>query len=281
MAVALELGSNGMRDLIESANKLSDAQVDKLEALDSKLEEVGRKFKVLWGSIITHGMQDVSPAAREEEVRTMTLELARAKGLDYGKLVDESKAEFQRRVAATIVTGPVGPLFLKHPATSQLDDLRKEAIESVQALHRFPPGSTAIPGKEKARGARLEEAEEKERQRLAERLIELQDRHYLDTLSKEEQITELHRRRGELAAWLAANESKLAEAGRLKAEIDLEELKGQEEQTERALDKMKQGHVSSPAVNALQAIGAYTNLSPREEQLLDTNRRSEGHLARI
>jgi hypothetical protein len=144
-------------------------------------------------------------------------------------------------------------------------------------------------GAEEGEDSRAERAagkEAAERERLAERLRALQNKNFLETLSKEQQITELHRRRVALANWLAANGSRLSESGRLRAEIDLEELKGEEESAQRGLKGQKQTKRSEIDLNTLQQIGAYTSAysdggRTLERTALDVHKKNEGHLAAI
>lgn len=115
-----------------------------------------------------------------------------------------------------------------------------------------------IGGGDEESAAKTKEADE--RQRLAERLRNLQNKNYLETLTKEQQITELYRRRVELSQLLSANWMKLSDAGRLKAIIDLETIMGEEEAAKRGLVKpggLDRGR-GNLDLNALQRIGAYT-----------------------
>jgi hypothetical protein len=158
------------------------------------------------------------------------------------------------------------------------DDLIKERAEKRKKMEGNPAGLDETESKTTHQKI---EATARERERLAERLGDLQNKHYLDSLSKEEKITELHRQRVELANWLAKNQSLLTDEGRLKAQIDLEELAGQEDAETRALNKPKSKKASSMKwdVNSLQQIGAYSAPAPHETQSLDLAKKSESHLA--
>ena len=161
-----------------------------------------------------------------------------------------------------------------------MDALRKEAIESVQALEK-EKAKGFVAGGVNAKAEKAAQKEAAERERLVERLAAMQEKHYLATLTKEQQITELHRRRAELGAWLADNWSKLSEQGRLKAEIDVEELKGEEEATQRGLDKPHQRHGEGPTVNSLQAIGAFSASASLVERGLAVQERTEHILTKV
>jgi hypothetical protein len=77
MAVALPIGADGLKSLIESASKLSDAEVEKLDELDARLEEVGRKWHIIWGTIVASfvdqpggpGMTESAIQARMQQIR--------------------------------------------------------------------------------------------------------------------------------------------------------------------------------------------------------------------
>ena len=118
-----------------------------------------------------------------------------------------------------------------------------------------------------------------EKERLAQRLADLQNKHYLDSLTKEEKITEIHRQRVQLAQWLAVNQGRLTEENRLRAQIDLEEMAGQEASLMRDGTKRRGGGLFEATGNA--RIGAFNSMSPFESSSLDVNRRSEQHLRAI
>lgn len=52
MAAALPIGADAFKQLVDSAEKLSDAEIDKIEAINVKLEQVGRRWKVFWGQVV-------------------------------------------------------------------------------------------------------------------------------------------------------------------------------------------------------------------------------------
>ena len=150
-----------------------------------------------------------------------------------------------------------------------------DSLEEIKALHRAQDeaaesrastrkkgftGGADDPGSSKP--SREAQREAVERERLAERLRDLQDKHYLNSLSKEERLTELARRRVELATWVATNWSKLSDTGRLKAQIDVESIAGEEQAAARELDKPGKAPKATPPHDFLhnnsdQAVGAY------------------------
>lgn len=122
-----------------------------------------------------------------------------------------------------------------------------------------------------------------ERERLATRLADIQNKNYLDSLSKEDRLTALHKQRVDLANFIANNWKKLSEANRLKAEIDLNELIGQEQAAAAALESGKQASGSKVdfAATSAQRIGAYNQATPLQTEHISVARKSEGHLAAI
>jgi hypothetical protein len=175
----------------------------------------------------------------------------------------------------------------ENPMTGVRDFFDKVAAEKAKAAERAAKRKGLAGGLDEAPGGGkgdLRKAEQlaKERERLEERLQQLQDKHYTASLTKEQQITELHRRRAELGYWLASNWDKLSETGRLKAQIDVEELKGEEESTKRSLDKPHGSHrVHQQSVNALQGIGAFASGPSLEQRALQVHEHNGQTLARI
>ena len=101
----------------------------------------------------------------------------------------------------------------------------------------------------------------------------MENKHFLATLSREQQVTELYLRRVELSNWLAKNWAKLTDTGKLKAKIDLEEMKGEQERTERELDKSKDKSKQTAlhgSLTDLQRHGAYA--SPATVTLIDVSK---------
>jgi hypothetical protein len=166
-------------------------------------------------------------------------------------------------------------------------DFDKEIVKREEEMIRRRASlgknkTTSLEEEESAKAVRAADQLAKRKEELAERLAKLQEKHYVDSLSKEERVTELHRKRAELAGLLADNWSKMTDEQRLKAEIDVEELKGEEDRAQRDLDKPKHGKAAHDmARNSLQAIGAYGVIAPHEQQMLDATRQSEGHLREI
>jgi hypothetical protein len=168
--------------------------------------------------------------------------------------------------------------------TEMREQLKEDELAEKQRRERAK-GGHLVGGADEEENKKAERAADllaKRKEELAERLAKLQEKHYVDSLSKEERITELHRKRAELAGLLADNWAKMSEENRLKAEIDVEELKGEEERAQRDLDKPKHTRAGQGlARNSLQAIGAYGAMAPHEQQMLDVTHKSEGHLREI
>lgn len=190
-------------------------------------------------------------------------------------------------LAASLVYGPKYGFQLMRDEARRENEAREREEKRRERRKKQEPFLGGGDEEDTKKSLKSAEKEATERERLAERLHELQQKNYLATLSKEQQITELHRRRAELAVWLAANESKLTEANRLRARIDLEELKGEEESAQRGLkgsEKAKQRKAMD--LNTLQQIGAYTSAysdggRTLERTALDVHKKNEGHLAAI
>lgn len=62
MAVGMSAGADALRGMIDVSSKLSEGEIERLHQIDSKLEELGRKWHVLWGGIVSSVMD--SPAGR-------------------------------------------------------------------------------------------------------------------------------------------------------------------------------------------------------------------------
>jgi hypothetical protein len=174
---------------------------------------------------------------------------------------------------------------IKTAIRDYFDELaRQKAQGEARAAQRAAVGATGLEDSAAGGKGDLKKAEQlaKERERLEERLADMQSKHYLASLTKEQQITELHRRRAELGYWLASNWEKLSDLGRLKAQIDVEDLKGEEESTKRSLDKPHGSHRAHQlSVNALQGIGAYASGPSLEQRALQTHEKNGQHLARM
>jgi hypothetical protein len=262
MAVGLELGADGLRSLITESDKLSNQQIENLHEIDVKLEELGRKWKMLWGTIVTFAMTAAAPIGREIEVQIMTADLATSKRINMADLVKRQKS---------------GSYKEKGKAAAQFDMLRQEAIGIVEALHRDDnkPGKTQAPAKDAESARKAQLAEAKEVARLKEHLFDLQQENDLRALSKEEQIQELYRRRAEIIAAMGKSRT---EVGQLNAAIDVEridrELRGIRPDKDKNESRLLHGSVTS-----LQAVGAYA--SPASNVMIDTSKKIEHHLAEM
>ena len=257
---------DGLADLVKEAK---NAGVVMSEEVVEGLREAADKSKIVWMEIVA----GVAPAVNF---------LAKLiQGLWRGL---QSAAETAVGFFAGFQRGSGGPLKSAEDAITALEAKWKEQDDAAKkrAEDRKKPLAGGAEDGENKKAERAADQAARRKEELEERLAKLQDKHYVDSLSKEERITELHRQRAELGNWLADNYAKMTDEQRLKAEIDLEELKGEEERDRREASKPKGGHSASGfSRNALQAIGAYGAESPREQQLLDVGRRSEGHLQRI
>lgn len=126
-------------------------------------------------------------------------------------------------------------------------------------------------------GAKAAQREAERILRLKERLFELQQDNDLKSLSKEEQVDELYRRR---AAIIEAMKKSKTEEGRLNAAIDVEKIDAQlrtlEPKDEKSSLSSKLVHGS---LTANQRIGAYS--SPASSVMIDTAKKSERHLSEL
>ncbi len=164
---------------------------------------------------------------------------------------------------------------------AEYDEASKEAERLAKAREEKPyenPEGADLDEEEGAKAKREKEQEAKRALELQKQLEDLQARNYDASLDKEAKITELHRRRVELAQWLAENYSKLSETGRLEAQIDVEKLAGEEAAAERSQEKQGKIKISN---NSLQQIGAYAAAPSLEAVALDVHKKNEGHLAGI
>lgn len=123
-----------------------------------------------------------------------------------------------------------------------------------------------------------EEKDLEELWKLEEELYKRQQQNYLESLSKEEQLVELQRRRAELAKWMCENWAKMNELSRFKASIELEKIKGEEGSLARSLEQAKPKMVHGE-VSSLQKVGAYA--SPASLALLDINKKMAKSLHNI
>jgi len=165
----------------------------------------------------------------------------------------------------------------------EYEDSLKEADAKAEERNKkrhTPLAAGGLDETETKEAAREEKRLAEEKLRLEEKLFSLGLKNALEALPKEEQINELHRRRVELANYVAKNWGRMTEQGRLKAQIDLEELTGEEDRAQRGLkpDKEKKEHFRTRDVNALQRIGAFSAGVPPG---LEVQRRSERHLQNI
>lgn len=82
MVALLPQGAAGLKQFFDSASKLTEDQIDQLHDLDAKLEETGRRWHVIWGSILTAGMDRPHAGISEEAIRAKENQLmeAAAKG---------------------------------------------------------------------------------------------------------------------------------------------------------------------------------------------------------
>jgi hypothetical protein len=256
---------DGLADLVKEAK---DAGVVMSEEVVNGLREAAEKSKVVWMEIVAGIAPAVNFLAKLIQGLWRGLESAATKtvGLFVG-----------------LMPGSGGPGKVADEMVKDLEDKWKAQDDAAakRAENRKKGFAGGADEEENKNSAKAADRLAKHKEELAERLARLQDKHYLDSLSKEERITELHRRRAELAAFVAENSAKMTEEGRAQAEIDLEEMKGEEDRAQRELDKPGKGSKGHVAVNSLQAMGAYAAESPREQQMLDTTRKSEGHLREI
>jgi len=242
----------GLAELIEEAK---GAGVIMSDEMIGRLDELADKFSRLW----------------------MQVKAAAAPVLGF--IVDGFQAIADEAARAGALAGGFweGGFSGAKEAWKRVDDeiiaRERKAIERRQRLNKQGGAGGVAPPDEKA-----VKAAEKEREKLAEKLAALQDKNYLDALTKEEKITELHRRRVQLAELLAANWNKLSEGGRLKAQIDLESLLGQEAALSRNADKKQTRTEVSFDRTAAQRIGAFSLETPYQAATLDVERKSEQHL---
>ena len=256
---------DGLPDLVKEAK---DMGVVMGEEVVNGLREAGDKSKTVWMEIVA----GVAPA--------VNWLAGMVQGLWRGLSV---AATATMGLALGLMPGSGGPSKVADEMVKELEDQYKAQDEAAEtrAKNRKKGFAGGADEEESKKAGREADRTAKRKEELAERLAKLQDKHYLDGLTKEERINELHRKRAELAAMLATNWSKMSTENQLKAQIDLEEMKGEEERAARELEKPKAGKHAQLSVNSLQAIGAYAAESPREQQMLDTTRRSEGHLREI
>jgi len=128
---------------------------------------------------------------------------------------------------------------------------------------------------------RKEEERAKRAKELKGQLFDAEQKNYLDSLTKEQKILELQRRRQELLAFVQKNFGQMDEENRLKAQIDLEKNLGEEKELQRGLDADKNKKQSTKLdVNSLQKIGAYVS-NPEATVHLQVAQKSEQHLYKI
>jgi hypothetical protein len=258
---------DGLADLVREAK---DAGVVMSKEVVEGLREAADKSKVVWMEIVAGVAPAVNFLAKLIQGLWRGLQSAAETTVGFfvglmpgsggpGKVIDEMQKELQAK-------------------WKEQDDLAEE-----RAKKRGQGLAGGAEEEENKKAERAADQSAKRKEELEERLARLQEKHYADSLSKEERITELHRKRAELGALLADNWSKMTEEQRLKAEIDVEELKGEEERAQRELDRPKKGrHGGDRSRNSLQAMGAdYASMSPGQDAMLDSSRKSEGHLREI
>ena len=162
---------------------------------------------------------------------------------------------------------------------------RDEEEEELRSMREKAARGTATGALQRTR--KLEEKEAgkaaaakdlEERNRLQEQLKEIQDKAYVDSLSKEEQINEIHKRRNDLARMISENQSKMTEANRLKAQIELEKQTAEEAAKRREVKPV--GLVAKEAVHVdpLSSMGMISSVGAVMNPMVDVGRRQ---LARL
>ena len=257
---------SGLSDLVRDAKS---AGVVIGDAVIAGLDETGDRMQTVWMQFVA----GIAPALNFVSKAIKGLWRGLESGMNMGVAF---LGGFQK--------GSGGPLKSMEDTAKELEAkwAEQDRLADERAKKRKEKLTGGADDVENQKAERAGEQAAKRREELAERLAKLQGKHQLDALTKEERITELYRRRAELAEFLTRSGGKLTEENRLKAAIDLEELKGEEERARRDLDKPRSGGGSKGlSLNELQTIGAYAATAPHEQQMLDTGRRSEGHLREI
>lgn len=138
MAAALPVGAEALKSIVDSSDKLSEANIKKLEAIDVKLTEISRKWHRFWGGIVTEFVDTPAPAGISEA--------------EILKKMQELNPKFQPDHRYTTQIGP------------QFGELRTQAIEELSKPKKEPIGPTK-PSEESIKGA----------ERVAKILKEAQD----------------------------------------------------------------------------------------------------------
>jgi hypothetical protein len=245
---------DGFRDLINEAPTVGDAVID-------SLREAADRAKGLWAEM------------RADFAPTVAFMAKLGEGLWRG-----------------LQTAGHGFIGLITGGTKGAEDLVKElnekfaeqdkALEAREAARHKPLPVGGLDETQSKTAAREEAHLAEEKLRLEERLFEIRQKSALEALPKEEQITELHRRRAQLALFVAQTWAGMSEKGRLQAQIDLETMAAQEAATERGLKTPKEKKEAVPArdVNQLQRIGAFAGAT---DPALQLHQKNERHLFEI
>jgi len=242
----------------KAAQESRDAWMDSLEAIHSK--DPTKAFG-------DNAKKQSSRSARESgggfDVRDETEE-GYAEGIGFLGQMRKALFDFMDLTGGTKFAGNK----TRSEDEDELRSMREQAARGTAA-------SALKRGKhleDKEAAAKTNAADLKERETLQERLEDMQQKSYLDSLSKEQQINELHQRRLEFAQMMAQHWDKMTDVNRLKAQIELEKLTGEEALKRRELKPV--GLVAKEAVHvdSLSSMGMFTSVGAVTNPLVDVGR---------
>lgn len=239
---------DGLAELLDEAPKVGDAVIDSLREAADASKSIWMEFRA-----------GIAPLVA-----------------DLTKFVQNYWHELNRAVRG-LVGFATGGLEGAKELTKEYDEALKDAEEKAEARNKKrhqPFSAGGLDEGQSKEAAREEKRLADEKLRLEQKLYDLKQKNALEALPKEQQITELHRRRAELAKFIAQHGKEMSETGRLQAQIDLEGLAGEEDRARRGLKPEKEKKPRAPDVNQLQRIGAFTGIHDPKVDLMKQGNKS-------
>lgn len=243
---------DGFAELVNSAKSagvvMDEEIIGRLKETGDKMKTLGREFMVGFAPVLDLIGKGVESLWR---------------GMNSGV-----------RFAVGLVTGGVKGV---EDLVNEYDEQNKERDKAAEE-RRTKKKAPLVGGGDEGLDEKAMQAAERSAEkilRLKEELFRLQQETDLKSLSKEEKVEELVRRRADI---LEAMRRTTSEEGKLNAAIDIEKT----DQQLAAIKADKENKEKTPKleVNSLQKVGAYVS-DPTRTAVLDTAKQSEGHLREI